>query len=42
MDLDTLITTHRRPIEAGIAGRRVRDALADAALRHAASEPLAA
>jgi putative glutamine amidotransferase len=33
---------HAELPEAGIAGRRVRDALADAALRHAAAEPLAA
>jgi Peptidase C26/Sigma-70 region 2 len=31
---------HAELPEAGIAGRRVRDALADAALRHAAAEPL--
>ena len=31
---------HAELPEAGIAGRRVRDALADAALRHAATEPL--
>jgi putative glutamine amidotransferase len=33
---------HAELPEAGIAGRRVRDALADAALRHAAPQPLAA
>ena len=33
---------HAELPEAGIAGRRVRDALADAALRHAAAEPLTA
>jgi putative glutamine amidotransferase len=33
---------HAELPEAGIAGRRVRDALADAALRHAAAAPLAA
>ncbi len=33
---------HAELPEAGIAGRRVRDALADAALRHASAEPLAA
>jgi RNA polymerase sigma factor (sigma-70 family) len=32
---------HAELPEAGIAGRRVRDALADAALRHAATEPVA-
>jgi putative glutamine amidotransferase len=32
---------HAELPEAGIAGRRVRDALADAALRHAAGEPTA-
>jgi putative glutamine amidotransferase len=32
---------HAELPEAGIAGRRVRDALADAALRQAAAEPLA-
>jgi len=32
---------HAELPEAGIAGRRVRDALADAALRHAAAEPVA-
>jgi putative glutamine amidotransferase len=31
---------HAELPEAGIAGRRVRDALADAALRHAAAEPV--
>jgi putative glutamine amidotransferase len=31
---------HAELPEAGIAGRRVRDALADAALRHAAAQPL--
>lgn len=36
------IQWHAELPEAGIAGRRVRDALADAALRHAAAEPLAA
>jgi putative glutamine amidotransferase len=33
---------HAELPEAGIAGRRVRDALADAARRHAAAQPLAA
>jgi gamma-glutamyl-gamma-aminobutyrate hydrolase PuuD len=32
---------HAELPEAGIAGRRVRDALADAALRRAAAQPLA-
>jgi len=32
---------HAELPEAGIAGRRVRDALADAALRHAAAQPVA-
>jgi len=36
------IQWHAELSEAGIAGRRVRDALADAALRHAGAAPLAA
>ncbi len=36
------IQWHAELPEAGIAGRRVRDALADAALRHASARPLAA
>ncbi len=36
------IQWHAELPEAGIAGRRVRDALADAALRHAQPQPLAA